>query len=145
MPDSPDQIIRKLQQENKNLKKILKQKDKKLEQKDENLKKILKQKDEELNLERQLWNSRESGWDPSTSTDLHRIEVFDGVISDESSLHSATLCSREEFRYILERTGACAIASGDMPLFRDDESRTSDPGNRCKLRFRHALLMYTAE
>ena len=28
-----------------------------------------------------------------------------------------------------------------MPLFRDDESRTSDPGNRCKLRFRHALLM----
>ena len=97
MPDSPDQIIRKLQQENKNLKKILKQKDKKLEQKDENLKKILKQKDEELNLERQLWNSRESGWDPSTSTDLHRIEVFDGVISDESSLHSATLCSREEF------------------------------------------------
>ena len=130
MPDSPDQIIRKLQQENKNLKKILKQKDKKLEQ-----------KDEELNLERQLWNSRESGWDPSTSTDLHRIEVFDGVISDESSLHSATLYSREEFRYILERTGACATASGDMPLFRDDESRTSDPGNRCKLRFRHALLM----
>ena len=34
-----------------------------------------------------------------------------------------------------------AAASGDMPLFRDDESRTSDPGNRCKLRFRHALLM----
>ena len=73
--------------------------------------------------------------------DLHRIEVFDGIISDESSLHSATLCSREEFRYILERAGACAIASGDMPLFRDDESRMSDPGNRCKLRFRHALLM----
>ena len=43
MPDSPVQIIRKLQQENKNLKKILKQKDKKLEQ-----------KDEELNLERRL-------------------------------------------------------------------------------------------
>ena len=130
MPDSPDQIIRKLQQENKNLKKILKQKDEKLEQ-----------KDEELNLERRLWNSRETGWDSGASVDLHRIEVFDGVISDESSLHSATLCSREEFRYILERTGACATASGDMPLFRDDESRTSDPGNRCKLRFRHALLM----
>ena len=123
MPDSPDQIICKLQQENKKLKKTLKQKDK------------------ELNRERQLWNNRETGWDPSTSTDLHRIEVFDGVISDESSLHSATLCSREEFRYILERAGACATASGDMPLFRDDESKMSDPGNRCKLRFRHALLM----
>ena len=69
MPDSPDQIIRKLQQENKNLKKILKQKDEKLEQEN----KKLEQKDEELSLERQLWNSRESGWDPSTSTDLHRI------------------------------------------------------------------------
>ena len=67
--------------------------------------------------------------------------MLDGIISDESSLHSATLCSREEFQYILGRAGACAIASGDMPLFRDDESRTSDPGNRCKPRFRHALLM----
>ena len=123
MPDSHDQIIYKLQQENKKLKKTL------------------KQKDEELNLERRLWNSREAGWDSGASVDLHRIEVFDGVISDESSLHSATLCSREEFRYILERTGTCAIASGDMPLFRDDESRTADPGNRCKLRFRHTLLM----
>ena len=73
--------------------------------------------------------------------DLHRIEVFDGVISNESSLHSATLCSSEEFRHTLERAEACATASGDMPLFRDDESRASDPGNRCKLHLRHVLLM----
>ena len=52
-----------------------------------------------------------------------------------------TLRNREEFRYILERAGACAIASGGMPLFRDDESGVSDPGNRCKLHFRHALLL----
>ena len=123
MPDSPDQIIYKLQQENKKLKKTL------------------KQKDEELSLERLLWNSREADWDSGASVDLHRIEVFDGIISDESSLHSATLCSREEFQHILERAEAYATASGDMPLFRDDKSRASDPGNRCKLRFRHALLM----
>ena len=116
MPDSPDQIIRNLQQENKNLKNT-------------------------LDLERRLWNSRESGWDSNTSTDLHRIEVFDGIISDKSSLHSATLCSREEFQHILERVLAYATEFGDMPLFRDDESRASDPGNRCKLRIRHALLM----
>ncbi len=73
MQNLPDQTIRKLQQEIKKLKKIL------------------KQKDEELNLERLLWKSRESGWNPSTGTDLHRIEVFDGVISDESGLRSATL------------------------------------------------------
>ena len=123
MPDSHDQIIYKLQQENKKLKKTL------------------KQKDEELNLERCLWNSREADWDSGASVDLHRIEVFDGIISDESSLHSATLCSREEFQYILGRAGACAIASGYMPPFRDDESRMLGPWNRCKLRFRHALLM----
>ena len=34
-----------------------------------------------------------------------------------------------------------ATAFGKMPLFRDDESRASDPGNRCKLRLRHALFM----
>ena len=101
----------------------------------------LGKKGEELNLERLLWNNREADWDSGASVDLHRIEVFDGVTSDESSLHSATLCSREEFQHIFERAGACATASGDMPLFRDDESGASDPGNRCKPRFRHALLM----
>ena len=80
-------------------------------------------------------------WDPRDSTDLHRIEVFGGVISDESSLHSATLRSREEFQYILERAEAYATASDKMLLFRDNKSRTSDPGNRCKLRLKHALLM----
>ena len=80
MQNLPDQTIRKLQQEIKKLKKILKQKDEEINQ-----------KDEELNLERLLWKSRESGWNPSTGTDLHRIEVFDGVISDESGLRSATL------------------------------------------------------
>ncbi len=80
MPDSPDQIIYKLQQENKSLKNILKQKDKKLEQKDKkleqenkSLKNILKQKDKkleqkdrELGLERGLWKSRDpyDGWNP---------------------------------------------------------------------------------
>ena len=116
MPDSPDQIIRNLQQENKNLKNT-------------------------LDLERRLWKNREADWNPGDSTDLHRIEVFDGIISDKSSLRSATLCSRGEFQHILEQVLAYATASGDMPLFRDDKSRTSDPGNMCRLRIRHALLM----
>ena len=53
--------------------------------------KSLEQKDKELNLERSLWNSRKVEWDSGAGRDLHRIEVFDGIISDESSLHSATL------------------------------------------------------
>ena len=90
MPDSPDQIIYKLQQENKSLKNILKQKDKKLEQKDKkleqenkSLKNILKQKDKkleqkdrELDLERGLWKSRDDGWNPGKGPALHLLEVL---------------------------------------------------------------------
>ena len=50
MPDSPDQMIYTLQQENKNLKKILKEKEKKMQQKG----RALEQKDRELDLERSL-------------------------------------------------------------------------------------------
>ena len=110
--------------------KSLKQKDKELEQ-----------KDKELNLERSLWNSRKADWDSGASTDLHRTKVFDGIISDESDLHSATLQNIEEFQYILRHVEAYVTASGETPLFCDDESWASDPGNRCKLRLRHALLM----
>ena len=105
------------------------------------LRKSLEQKDKDLDLERSLWNGRKTEWDSGAGTDLHRIEVFDGIISDESSLHSATMRSMEEFKYILEHVKAYATAYNEMPLFCDDESRASDPGNRCKLRLRHALLL----
>ena len=51
------------------------------------LRKSLEQKDKDLDLERSLWNSRKAEWDSGAGRDLHRIEVFDGIISDESSLH----------------------------------------------------------
>ena len=69
MPDSPDQMIYTLQQENKSLKKILKEKEKKLQQKGRELQqkgrelqqkgRALEQKDRELDLERSLWKSRD--------------------------------------------------------------------------------------
>ena len=118
------------ERKNARLSRSLKQKDKELEQ-----------KDKDLNLERSLWNSRKTYWNSGANTDLHRIEVFDGVISDESDLHSATLRSTKEFQYILERVKVYATVSGKMPLFYENESWASDPGNRCKLRLRHAPLM----
>ena len=138
---------KELEQKDKELEqkdKELEQKDKELEQKDKELEqkdKELEQKDKDLNLERSLWNSRKVDWNSGANTDLHRIEVFDGVISDESDLHSATLRSTREFQHILWHVKAYTTASGKMPLFYEDESRASDPGNRCKLRLRHALLM----
>ena len=67
MQDSSDQTTHQLQQEIKKLKKTLAQKDRKLSQ-----------KDKELDIERRLWKNRAADWDPGDSTDLHRIEVFDG-------------------------------------------------------------------
>ena len=169
MPDSPDQIMHRLEQENRSLKNILKQKDKKLEQKDKKLeqkdkkleqkdktlKNILKQKDKkleqkdkkleqkdrELGLERGLWKSRNDGWNPGKGPALHLLEVLDGIIRDGDKLRHVTLADGEQFRYMLERAKVFLTHSGQMPLFRDNASRVSDPGNRCKLYLRHALLL----
>ena len=83
-----------LQEENRTLKKSNKTLKKKTilhEREIARLRKSLEQKDKDLNIERSLWNSRKAEWDSGAGRDLHRIEVFDGIISDESSLHSATL------------------------------------------------------
>ncbi len=162
MPDSPDQIMHRLEQENRSLKNILKQKDKKLEQKDKKLeqkdkkleqkdktlKNILKQKDKkleqkdrELGLERGLWKSRDDGWNPGKGPALHLLEVLDDIIRDGDKLRHATLADGEQFRYMLERAKVFLTHSGQMPLFCDNASRASDPGNRCKLHLRHALLL----
>ena len=117
MQDSSDQTTHQLQQEIKKLKKTLAQKDRKLSQKD----KELVRKDKELDIERRLWKNRAADWDSGDSTDLHRIEVFDGIISDESSLYSATLKTKKKFQYILEHAGVYVAASDKMRLFRDDE------------------------
>ena len=76
MPDSPDQMIYTLQQENKNLKKILKKKEKKLQQKGRGLQQTVGK----LDLERSLWKSRDGDWDASKGAVLHRLEVLDDII-----------------------------------------------------------------
>ena len=137
MPDSPDQMIYTLQQENKNLKKILKEKEKKLQQKGRELQQTV----EKLDLERSLWKSRDGDWDASKGAVLHRLEVLDDIIRDADKLRQSTLADGPKFRYMLERAERFLAHSCQMPLFRDDERRASDPGNRCRLYLRHALLM----
>ena len=136
MPDSPDQMIYTLQQENKNLKKILKEKEKKLQQKGRELQQTV----EKLDLERSLWKSKDGDWDASKGAVLHRLEVLDDIIRDADKLRQSTLADGPKFRYMLERAERFLAHSGQMPLFRDDD-RASDPGNRCRLYLRHALFM----
>ena len=77
-----------MKQENKKLKEILAQKDEKFNRMGRKKDRDPVQKDRDLDIERRLWKNRAADWDLGDSTDLHRIEVFDGIISDKSSLHS---------------------------------------------------------
>ena len=129
MPDSPDQMIYTLQQENKSLKKILKEKEKKLQQKGRELQqkgrelqqkgrelqqkgRALEQKDRELDLERSLWKSRDGSWDAGKWSALHRLEVLDDIIRDGDKLRQATLADGPKFRYMLERAERFLVHSG---------------------------------
>ena len=71
---------------------------------------------------------------------LHRIETLDDIISDRPRLHAVTLRNKKEFEYILRNLEKTIKESKDAPLFRNNEKRSDDPGNRCSLYPVHALL-----
>ena len=71
---------------------------------------------------------------------LHRIETLDDIIDDRTRLRAATLRSKKEFEYILNNLEKAIKESKDAPLFRSNEKRSDDPGNRCSLYPRRALL-----
>ena len=75
--------------------------------------------------------------------DVHtaRLIALDDIIDDPRRLHAVTLCTVEQFDYILHRYTAYVKKHGDTTLFWDDDGRASDPGNRSKIYMRHALLL----
>ena len=98
-----------------------------------------------LSKELSLWSSRQNLNIPvnaDRASLLHRLETLDDIISDETRLHAATLQSSKEFEVILKQFEDAIKKSKDAPLFRNNEKRSDDPGNRCSLYPRHALLMY---
>ena len=102
------------------------------------------QLEESISEERNLWKSRH-GLNMPVNADraslLHRIETLDDIIDDKTRLHAATLRSKKEFEYVLRNLEKAIEESKDAPLFRNNEKRSDDPGNRCSLYPRHALLM----
>ena len=98
-----------------------------------------------LSKELSLWSSRQNLNIPvnaDRASLLHRLETLDDIISDKTRLHAATLQSSKEFGVILKQFEDAIKKSKDAPMFRSDEKRSDDPGNRCNLYPRHALLMY---
>ncbi len=98
------------------------------------------QLEQQLDFERRMWSAT---WeDGRRSTDnaafMHRLEVLDDII-DGGSLQPTTSMNRRQFDYISDRFTKLAKKHTEGPLFSEDEDNF--PGNRCKLSYRHALLM----
>ncbi len=69
---------------------------------------------------------------------MHRLEVLDDIIGG-GSLQPTTSMNLRQFDYIYDRFTKLAKKHTEGPLFSEDEDNL--PGNRCKLSYRHALLM----
>ena len=96
-----------------------------------------------LAAERALWTSdaaadRTSRGDPDL---MHALEALDGILGSEKKIHAYTGLGMEEYRFLAGLYDEEVERLGKTPLFRDEERRASDPGNRCKLHRRHALLL----
>ncbi|MBI1657838.1 MAG: hypothetical protein IS632_03565, partial [Thaumarchaeota archaeon] len=78
---------------------------------------------------------------PERDVHLARLTVLDDIIRNPRRLHAVTLCTAEQFDYILHRYTAWIKERGDTALFWDDDIRASDPGNRSRLYIRHSLLL----
>ncbi len=100
----------------------------------------IEQMEQRLDAERRMWPAT---WDDDRrSADnaalMHRLEVLDDII-DGGSLQPTTSMNLRQFDYIYDRFTKLAKKHTEGPLFSEDEDNL--PGNRCKLSYRHALLM----
>ena len=69
------------------------------------------------------------------------LAILDDIIRTPKKLHALTLLNPEEFDYTCIKFAERVAERGLDRLFWDDDARASDPGTRCKLYIRHALLM----
>ena len=143
-----DQIIQQFQKKIRDLERInrgLSSENRDLGSNNQILKNENMQLKDSLSKELSLWSSRQNLNIPvnaDRASLLHRLETLDDIISDETRLHAATLQSSKEFGVILKQFEDAIKKSKDAPMFRSDKKRSYDPGNRCSLYPRHALLMY---
>ena len=105
----------------------------------------IKRLEAELAAERSLWKSDATV--DRTSRDpeqMHTLEALDNILNKEKKIHAYSGLTCEEFAYLLKLYDEEIDRLGKTPLFKEDEHRRSDQGNRCKLYKRHALLLSLA-
>ena len=114
-----------------------------LRKRDKHQEKIIGHLEDIIRHERSLWDTRngsESGV-AGHATNMHHAELFDEIINNDTKIHNTTFMNVEKFKYTLTRITLCIKQDNESLLFRDNDNRSSDPGNRCKLSIRQALLM----
>ena len=104
---------------------------------------LIRRLEAELEAERSLWKSdatvdRTSRPDPEL---VHTLEALDSVLGREKKIHAYSGICRKEYEFLFGWYDEEIDRLGKTPLFGEDEYRASDPGNRCKLSKRHALLL----
>ena len=122
---------------------LSKQEIRRLQKENQVLREKNRRQEEIIRHERDLWNTRngsESGVAGQAAT-MHRVEVSDEIINNDAKIRNATLTDVAKFQYLLARVTLCMKQDNKSLLFRDNDDRSSDAGNRCKLYLRHALLM----
>lgn len=78
---------------------------------------------------------------PYSTSFFHAKEIINDILTNEKKLYAKTLITKSVFECTLEWFVAIADTMDDAPLFWENINRTSDPGNRCKLRYDEALLL----
>ena len=128
-----EEIIRRLEKENRAQAGELKRKDKKITSLEDRL-------DREDSLwTTELGRNRHKGGQPARLLHIH--ETLDHIISDDKILTALTRIPKEIFDDTLADLHKLIKMTGDTPHFRDDGERSQESGNRCKLYVRHFLLM----
>ena len=137
---SDDKLLQALQEQNKRLVEQNEQMSKQNEQMSKQNERLRNR----LAFEDSLWQSEENRSERTVrggrALRMHAIELADGMIADSARLGGVTGCTKKSFGIILERFTGTVMADKDRPIFWEDDARSSDAGNRCRLHVRHALL-----
>jgi len=131
MKASDVELIRRLKRENSQYRK-----------ENERYEKRIAELDGQLMQERKLWLSPESGdrfSDTREAHFVHKREMLDGMIANRRKLHPVSSLDCDQFGFVCRRFIEQSKKHPGRPLFSEDDS--DDPGNRCKLPYRHVVLM----
>ncbi len=140
--ESSQQTIRRLQKELKQKNKTIKQNKKTMKQNNKTISKYKKTVDSMQNhivTEDTLWQVTSTDRHDTDASLLHRREIIHEITHDTEQLNKLTSYDLAKFNYNYNKFVIKSKKDKNAPLFAEDE--IPDPGNRCLLDRRSAMLL----